>query len=1143
MRSARFVGRQRPWAGAVSAVSVLSLLLVLLTPLGAQAQTAPTLPDGFNDEVAFTGLTNPVNVEFANGKVYVAEKGGEIKVFDSLTDTSPDPLGTGLEPQVHNFWDRGMLGMAIDPQFPARPYIYVLYTYDHILGDPNPAPRWGDQCPNPPGATDQGCVVSGRLTRLTVDAGGKALVPGSARVLIEDWCQQFPSHSTGDLAFGPDGALYVSGGDGASFNYADHGQTGNVCNDPMGGAGTADDEGGALRSQDTRTAGDPVTLDGTVVRIDPATLANLPAGTPALTDNAGRIVATGLRNPFRFTMRPGSDEVWLGDVGWGTWEEVNRIQPGAPAENFGWPCYEGNATQYTGFNICANLGAGAVTGPVYTYQHGANMTVNTGPGGVPAGRCAGGGSAVAGLAFSDPAGNFPTRYDDALFFADHSRGCIAAMRKGASGLPDPATTELFASGASGIVDLKLGPDKNLYWADLFGGVHRISFTTGNQQPTAAIAANPTSGPAPLTVSFSGTGSSDPDPGDTLTYSWDLNGDGTFGDSTSPTPTFTYTTVGTYTARLRVTDNHGLASDPATVTITAGNSPPVATIDSPAATLKWKVGDRIDFAGHATDPQDGDLPASKLTWSLALHHCFTPGDCHVHPVQDFNGVAGGSFSAPDHEYPSWLELKLTATDSGGLTGTKSVRLDPQTVDLTFKSSPTGLKLKVGATDSTTQFTRTVIVGSLNTITALTPQTLNGTSYEFTSWSDGGPAQHEITAPATPATYTATYTAVPASCPTGQWKAVYFANQTLTAPSATERCEADVNYDWGLGGPSGSGVGPDNFSVRWVKSQTFTAGTYTFTATADDGVRVYLDGALVIDQWKDQAATTYTATRTLTAGAHELRMEYYEHGGYAVAKLGVAAAACPTGQYLASYYPNTTLTAPAATERCESAVNYDWGVGGPAGTGVGPDNFSVRWQGIRTFTAGTYTFTATADDGVRVWVDGVLLIDQWKDQAATTYTATRTLTAGAHQIRMEYYEHGGYAVAKLGVALTGCPTGQYLASYYPNTTLTGSATTVRCESAVNYDWGLGSPSGSGVGPDNFSVRWVGTRSFAAGTSTFTVTADDGVRVYVDGVLIINQWKDQAPTTYTATRSMTAGNHQVRMEYYEHGGGAVARLTITP
>jgi hypothetical protein len=140
--------------------------------------------------------------------------------------------------------------LAIDPQFPTRPYVYVLYTYDHVLGSSNPPPRWGDGCPNPPGATDQGCVVSGRLSRLTADSTGRRMVPGSERVLIEHWCQQFPSHSVGDLAFGPDGALYVSAGDGASFNYVDHGQTGNPCGDPMGGAGVGDDEGGALRSQD-----------------------------------------------------------------------------------------------------------------------------------------------------------------------------------------------------------------------------------------------------------------------------------------------------------------------------------------------------------------------------------------------------------------------------------------------------------------------------------------------------------------------------------------------------------------------------------------------------------------------------------------------------------------------------------------------------------------------------------------------------------------------------------------------------------------------------------------------------------------------------------------------------------------------------
>jgi hypothetical protein len=176
-----------------------------------------------------------------------------------------------------------------------------------------------------------------------------------------------------------------------------------------------------------------------------------------------------------------------------------------------------------------------------------------------------------------------------------------------------------------------------------------------------------------------------------------------------------------------------------------------------------------------------------------------------------------------------------------------------------------------------------VGSRNTIAAPLTQALNGTSYEFVSWSDGGAAQHDVIAPATPVTYTATYQPAPAGCTSGQWKASYFANQTLSGAAAGERCEAAVDYDWGLGGPTGVGVGPDNFSARWVKTQTFTAGTHTFTATADDGIRVYLDGTLVIDQWKDQSATTYTASRQVTAGSHEVKVEYYENGGDAVAKV--------------------------------------------------------------------------------------------------------------------------------------------------------------------------------------------------------------------------------------------------------------------
>jgi len=120
-----------------------------------------------------------------------------------------------------------------------------------------------------------------------------------------------------------------------------------------------------------------------------------------------------------------------------------------------------------------------------------------------------------------------------------------------------------------------------------------------------------------------------------------------------------------------------------------------------------------------------------------------------------------------------------------------------------------------------------------------------------------------------------------------KASYYANQTLSGAAAGERCEAAVDNDWGPGGPTGAGVGPDNFSARWVATRPFaTTGSDTFTATADDGIRVHLDGTLVIDQWKDQSATTYTTSRQVTAGSHELKVEYYEHGGDAVTKLAIA-----------------------------------------------------------------------------------------------------------------------------------------------------------------------------------------------------------------------------------------------------------------
>jgi len=695
----------------------------------------------------------------------VAEKRGVVKVFDSLTDTSPEVFAD-LRTNVYNFWDRGLLGMVLHPSFPTNPSVYVLYTYDHELGSLAPAPRWGapgvdsDPCPTPPGLTADGCVVSGRLSRLT--ASGNQM-SGPEQVLIEDWCQQYPGHSVGALEFGAYGALYATGGDGASFNFADWGQDGaplNPCGDPPGGVGgtltppTA--EGGALRSQDLRTAGDPVTLDGAVIRVDPATGAALPTNPLAANpdQNAKRIIAYGLRNPFRFTFRPGTNELWLGDVGWNTWEEINRIPSTTDAvvENFGWPCYEGNGRQggYDGANlsICETLygQAGAVTAPYHAYNHSNRV--------VEGETCPTGSSSIAGMQFefSAAANSYPAEYDGALFFADYSRDCIWMMPKGADSRPVPGQVRTFVAGAANpepgdgagrrpllrrlrrrhdpphpVLQHQPAADRGRagHPHHRRGATHGQLQRHGLQRPRSRRHPGLRLGPRRrrrLRRRLDG-------PGDLhLHRAGNLCGDAQ-GDRQPRS----------------VRQRHGADR--------RRQHAPTPTIATPAAGTTWKVGDVISFSGSATDQQDGTIPASGRSWKLIQQHC--PTNRHQHEVQTFSGVASGSFTAPDHVYPSFLELTLSASDSGGLTGTRTVRLDPRTVVLSFQTTPGGLRLAVNGTQSTATFTRTVIVGSSNTVSAVTPQTKGGKSYSFASWSDGGAQTHTIVAPATAATYTARF----------------------------------------------------------------------------------------------------------------------------------------------------------------------------------------------------------------------------------------------------------------------------------------------------------------------------------------------------------------------------------------------------
>lgn len=181
----------------------------------------------------------------------------------------------------------------------------------------------------------------------------------------------------------------------------------------------------------------------------------------------------------------------------------------------------------------------------------------------------------------------------------------------------------------------------------------------------------------------------------------------------------------------------------------------AKISRPLSTRTWKVGCEIIFSGSAADEQDGTLLPSELSWSLIMHHCYSAGTCHEHRVRDFPGVAGGSFVAPDHEYPAYLELRLTATDSRGLTDTESLRLDPKTVQLRFASRPTSARLVVGSSRTKAPFSRTVIVGSANLVSAPSRRTWGGRTYFFHHWSDGRARTHNIIAPSSETAYSAVF----------------------------------------------------------------------------------------------------------------------------------------------------------------------------------------------------------------------------------------------------------------------------------------------------------------------------------------------------------------------------------------------------
>ena len=545
---------------------ILALLVVascLVAASNAAAEVA--LPPGFQAEPILEtkelGL-EATNFKFApDGRIFVATKGGKILVYPPGAHLASEAtVFANLAKQTFDWGDHGILGLALDPKFDeGRPYVYALYSFNHELGKPpnvdmpefpsagsGSSEYEGDEC-----LEENKCVVSGRLVRLTAE-GDEAKKQGGEpeeKVLLEGWCQQSSSHSIGDLSFGPEGALYVSGGEGAIYTDTDYGQYENLCGDPPGAnaKGTAltvpGAEGGSLRSQSLLRPGGEVLLNGTLDRINPDTGEGWPTNPDATSANANaqRIVGFGFRNPFRFVVNPRLGDVFLGNVGANLWEEIDRIpmdhfQVGEPIYNSGWPCYEGPEPEkefsVLGLNACERLydTPGATEEPFFYYSHFEPV--------VPGDECShDSGSAISGEAFYEGS-TYPAEYDNALFFSDSVRHCIYVMLADADGEPDPATVRPFLSSEVSDypgVDVEQGPEGSIYYTTLDeGSINKIVY-----DPEAVTARLTTTegdpwGKVPLTVHLDASGSTGP-AGDTLKYEWDLHGNGNYtAPSTSPT---------------------------------------------------------------------------------------------------------------------------------------------------------------------------------------------------------------------------------------------------------------------------------------------------------------------------------------------------------------------------------------------------------------------------------------------------------------------------------------------------------------------------------------------------------------------------------------------------------------------------------
>jgi hypothetical protein len=235
----------------------------------------------------------------------------------------------------------------------------------------------------------------------------------------------------------------------------------------------------------------------------------------------------------------------------------------------------------------------------------------------------------------------------------------------------------------------------------------------------------------------------------------------------------------------------------------------------------------------------------------------------------------------------------------------------------------------------------------------------------------------------------------------------------------RYDSAVNFHWQSGSPDAR-LPSDKFSVHWTREYAFKGGHYRFNVKTDDGVRVYVDEQLVLDAWKVQPETEYSVDVEISPGKHVIAVDYFEETGWATiqfsfTRLGAVPDPTPTptssptvteGWY-GEYFANATLSGSPSVTRNDGYIGFEWDADAPI-SGLPADHFSIRWTTRASFYEDNYGFCAMSDDGVRLFVDGNLVLDEWHPSNAVPYCTEVDMTQGVHQVKAEYYEDSGNAL---------------------------------------------------------------------------------------------------------------------------------------